>query len=73
MLFADPLPVLADAELDYLPGWVDAALADGRGRDHDHGRNRNNHHNLQRFEAFFVIVERANQACQFRGHLRISQ
>lgn len=28
MLFADPLPALADAELDYLPGWVDPALAD---------------------------------------------
>lgn len=28
MLFADPLPVIADAELDYLPGWVDAALAE---------------------------------------------
>ncbi|QMV61917.1 alpha-ketoglutarate-dependent dioxygenase AlkB [Pseudomonas berkeleyensis] len=28
MLFADPLPTLADAELDYLPGWVDAGLAD---------------------------------------------
>lgn len=28
MLFADPLPALADAELDYLPGWVDAAVAD---------------------------------------------
>lgn len=28
MLFADPLPALADAELDYLPGWVDAGLAD---------------------------------------------
>ena len=28
MLFADPLPALADAELDYLPGWVDAALAE---------------------------------------------
>lgn len=28
MLFADPLPALADAELDYLPGWVDVALAD---------------------------------------------
>lgn len=29
MLFADPLPALADAELDFLPGWVDAALAEG--------------------------------------------
>ncbi|WP_212630086.1 alpha-ketoglutarate-dependent dioxygenase AlkB [Pseudomonas sp. KB-10] len=28
MLFADPLPAIADAELDYLPGWVDAKLAD---------------------------------------------
>lgn len=28
MLFADPLPAIADAELDYLPGWVDAALAE---------------------------------------------
>lgn len=28
MLFADPLPELADAELDYQPGWVDAAVAD---------------------------------------------
>ena len=28
MLFADPLPALADAGLDYLPGWVDAAVAD---------------------------------------------
>lgn len=28
MLFADPLPALADAELDYLPDWVDTALAD---------------------------------------------
>jgi alkylated DNA repair dioxygenase AlkB len=28
MLFADPLPALADAELDYQPGWVDAAVAD---------------------------------------------
>lgn len=28
MLFADPLPTIADAELDYLPGWVDAALAE---------------------------------------------
>ncbi|AVO51682.1 alpha-ketoglutarate-dependent dioxygenase AlkB [Ectopseudomonas mendocina] len=28
MLFADPLPSLADAELNYLPGWVDPALAD---------------------------------------------
>ncbi|WP_296276097.1 alpha-ketoglutarate-dependent dioxygenase AlkB family protein [Pseudomonas sp. UBA7530] len=28
MLFADPLPAIADAELDYLPGWVDAAVAD---------------------------------------------
>ncbi|EZH77090.1 DNA repair protein [Ectopseudomonas composti] len=28
MLFADPLPALANAELDYLPGWVDPALAD---------------------------------------------
>jgi len=28
MLVADPLPALADAELDYLPGWVDADLAD---------------------------------------------
>lgn len=28
MLFADPLPALADAELDYLPRWVDPALAD---------------------------------------------
>jgi alkylated DNA repair dioxygenase AlkB len=28
MLFADSLPELADAELDYQPGWVDAAVAD---------------------------------------------
>lgn len=28
MLFDDILPPLADAELDYLPGWVDAALAE---------------------------------------------
>lgn len=28
MLFADLLPAIADAELDYLPGWVDAALAE---------------------------------------------
>lgn len=28
MLFADPLPALADAELDYQSGWVDAATAD---------------------------------------------
>lgn len=28
MLFADPLPALADAELDYLPGWINPALAD---------------------------------------------
>ena len=28
MLFADPLPELADAELDYQPGWVDADTAD---------------------------------------------
>jgi alkylated DNA repair dioxygenase AlkB len=28
MLFTDPLPALADAELDYLPDWVDIALAD---------------------------------------------
>lgn len=28
MLFADPLPALADAELDYMPRWVDPALAD---------------------------------------------
>lgn len=28
MLFADPLPALADAELDYQPGWVDASTAD---------------------------------------------
>lgn len=28
MLFADPLPALADAELDYLPAWVEAGLAD---------------------------------------------
>ncbi|MDG9758041.1 alpha-ketoglutarate-dependent dioxygenase AlkB [Pseudomonas sediminis] len=28
MLFADPLPALADAELDYLPGWIKPALAD---------------------------------------------
>lgn len=28
MLFADPLPELADAELDYQPGWVDVAVAD---------------------------------------------
>jgi alkylated DNA repair dioxygenase AlkB len=28
MLFADPLPALTDAELDYQPGWVEAAVAD---------------------------------------------
>ncbi|WP_275544502.1 alpha-ketoglutarate-dependent dioxygenase AlkB family protein [Pseudomonas sp. Marseille-Q0931] len=28
MLFADPLPAIADAELDYLPSWMDAAVAD---------------------------------------------
>lgn len=28
MLFADPLPTLADAELDYLPSWAESACAD---------------------------------------------
>ena len=28
MLFADPLPALADAKLDYLPAWVEAGLAE---------------------------------------------
>jgi hypothetical protein len=46
-------------------------FANGSTSDHDHGGDRDNHHDLQRFEAFFVIVELAERVDQFRGHVSI--